>query len=212
MTLQQRIPVLLLAVFMALSGVQATEKLTTPAESLNGLRPGTLTIDQLNTKYGKPVANNNGGLLGLYGGAKDSQAYGWFMVPNPSYTVPDLVAETEKNSDKVEMLISIGYDGLKTEKGIACFANEADVIKAYGKPDFAFAVPMNGFVLRELYYPALGLSFDMAPTGPTSDRQVIAIYITYPEYLQRAVGIRKDYIKRGTGEDITYTYSGGTRT
>ncbi len=212
MRLQQHILVCVMAILLGL-GAMAEDKLTPPTESLNGLRPGTLTIDQLTGRYGKPaITNNTGGLLGLYGGSKESQVFGWFMVQNPSYTVPDLVAETAKNSKRVDLLVSIGYEGFKTERGVACFASEADVIKAYGNPDFAFAVPMNGFVLRELYYPQLGISFDLAPTGPTTDRQVIAIYVTYPEFLRRAIDIRKDYINRGTGSDVTYAYRGGTAT
>ncbi len=213
MILQHRFFAVALALFLGLVGVgAATETLTPPQESLDGLRPGSLTVQQLTTKYGKPDVTRTGGLLRLYGGSQQSDAYGWFMTPNPQYTVPDLAVETATGSGRVDLVMSIGYDGLKTQKGITCFQTEDEVIKAYGKPDFAFATPMNGFVLREIYYPALGISFDLAPTGPTSDRQVIAIYVTYPEYLRRAIELRKSFIKDGTGTDVTYDYNGGTAT
>lgn len=214
MKLQQRFLVSAVALILGLSGVFAadsTAALTAPKESLGGMRPGG-TLEQFTGKYGKPDVTRNGGLLRLYGGSRDSNAYGWFMVQNPNYTVPDLAVETATDSDRVDLVMAIGYDGFKTEKGVACFQNEEELIKAYGKPSFAFAAPMNGFVLRELYYPELGISFDLAPTGPTSDRQIIAIYVTYPEYLKRAIELRKTFIKDGTGEDITYTYNGGTAT
>jgi hypothetical protein len=168
-----------------------------------------LTLDKLTAKYGKPDVTRNGGLLRLYGGAERSNAYGWFMVQNPNYTVPDLAVETAPDSDKIDLVMSIGYDGFKTQKGIACFQTEDELIKAYGKPSFAFAAPMNGFVLRELYYPELGISFDLAPTGPTNDRQIIAIYVTYPEFMKRAIELRKNFIKDGVGKEITYEYDGG---
>lgn len=209
MKLQHRLLTSLLVLLIGLSGVRAAETLTTPVESLSGMRPGTLTTDELTKKLGKPALNQRGGLLGLYGGDKDSTLYGWFMVQNPQYTVPDLAVETAKGSNRVDLVMAIGYDGFKTEKGITCFNSEADVIKAYGKPEFAFAVPMQGFVLRELYYPSLGISFDLAPSQSSPDRQVIAIYVTYPEYLRRAIDIRKDYIKRNVGQDATADY--GTR-
>lgn len=75
--------------------------------------------------------------------------YGWFMVENPNYTVPDLAVEMQQGSDRVDQVMSIGHAGLKTEKGLGCFASEADMLKAYGTPDFVLAVPMQGFVLRE---------------------------------------------------------------
>ncbi len=211
MVLQQRLLVCALAIALGLAGVRA-EKLTPPRESLNGLRPGTLTVDDLTKQLGKPAVTDNGGLLHLYGGAENSKLFGWFMIQNPDYTVPDLAVETAKDSNRVDLVMAIGYDGLKTERGITCFQSEDDLIKAYGKPDFVFAIQMRGFVLRELYYPALGISFDLAPTGPTSDRDVVAIYVTYPEYLQRAIQLRKDYIKQGTGKDVTYLYDGGAAT
>jgi hypothetical protein len=210
MPLQQRFSIWILALMMCVGVGSATiaAQLTTPPESLNGLRPGNLTIDQLTTKYGKPDVTKTGGLLGLYGGSKDSLLYGWFLTPNPQYTVPDLAVETATGSDQVELVMSIGYDGLKTQKGVACFQTEAEVLKAYGKPDFAYSIPMHGFVLRELYYVNQGISFDLAPTGPSADRQVVAIYVTYPEYLQRAINIRKALIDRGTGTDVTGVYTG----
>ncbi len=207
------LPVLTAVLLLGLVGVRADEKkLTTPVESLGGMRPGVTTLDKLSTKYGKPTVVTRNGLLGLYGGDKESEVYGWFMNANPNYTVPDLAVETAQGSDRIDLIMSIGYDGFKTEKGIACFATEDDVIKAYGKPDFVFAVPMNGFILRELYYIKLGVSFDLAPTGPTPDRSVVAIYVTYPEYLTRAVEIRKDYIKNGVGKDMTDAYAGDQAT
>lgn len=211
MTLQQRVVTGVLTVVLGLGGLCA-DKLTPPTESLNGLRPGTLTIDDLQKKYGKPDVTNDGGLLGLYGGAENSSLYGWFMVENPQYTVPDLAVETAKDSKRVDLVMAIGYDGLKTEKGIACFQSEADLIKAYGAPDFAFAVPMQGFVLRELYYTSLGISFDVAPMDAGSDRAVAAIYVTYPEFLQSAIKIRQKYIDQGVGKDVTNEYKGVTNT
>jgi len=211
MTLQHRIVIGIMTVVLGLGGVCA-DKLTPPPESLNGLRPGTLTVKDLNDKYGKPDVTNDGGLLGLYGGAEQSNLYGWFMVQNPNYTVPDLAVETAKDSDRVDLVMSIGYDGLKTEKGIACFQSEDDVIKAYGQPDFVFAVPMQGFVLRELYYVDEGISFDMAPMDAGGDRAVAAIYVTYPEYLRQAIAIRQKYISQGVGQDITNQYKGTTAT
>ncbi|MHB9129509.1 MAG: hypothetical protein ACYDBB_00275 [Armatimonadota bacterium] len=194
-----------------LGGARAADQLTTPPESLNGLRPGTLTIDQLDKSYGKPAiaVDNRQGLLGLYGGGQNSDIYGWFMVENPNYSVPDLAAETAPGSKRVDLLMAIGYDGFKTEKGITCFKSEDELIKAYGTPDFAFSVPVNGTTLRELYYVKLGISFDVATPGQSDTRQVLAIYVTYPEYLQRAIDIRKDYIKNGVGQDITNTYQHG---
>ena len=208
MRLQQRMVIYLFTLLVGLLGLRANA-LTTPAESLNGLRPGTLTLADLSSKFGDPAVKQKGGLLQLYGGASDSSLYGWFMVANPTYTVPDLAVETAKGSDKVDLVMSIGYDGLKTEKGIACFASENDLTAAYGKPDFVFAVPMDNFVLREFYYPSLGISFDVAPASPSSTRQIIAIYVTYPEYLLRAIDLRKQYIKNGTGQDMTAEYQGG---
>lgn len=196
---------------VSVSGAWAADTRTSPKESLSGLRPGSLTVDQLTTKLGKPDVTTTDGLLSLYGGDKSSEVYGWFMIENPNYTVPDLAVETAPGSNRVDLVMAIGYDGFKTEKGITCFATEAEVIEAYGKPAFAFAVPMQGFVLRELYYPELGLSFDIAPTSQTAEtREVIAIYVTYPEYMQRAIDLRKQYIKDGTGRDVTYVYRGGT--
>jgi hypothetical protein len=212
MILQQRLAVAILTVAMGLAGMGAQEQLTTPKESLSGLRPGTLTLGQLQDKMGKPDVSDQGGLLGLYGGSTTSEIYGWYMVENPNYTIPDLAVETAKDSDRIDLVMSIGYEGLKTEKGVGCFDSQDDVLKAYGKPDFAFAVPMNGIVLRELYYPKLGLSFDVAPLGPNADLEVVAIYITYPEYMQRAIEIRHKYIADGTGKDITYVFDGGTAT
>lgn len=209
MKLSQRLLMGVLALVLGLAGVQAADqKLTAPPESLGGLRPG-VTIDQLNTRFGKPDVTAAGGLLQLYGGAKESNLFGWFMVKNPDYTVPDLAVETAENSKTVDLVMVIGYDGIKTERGVTCFQSEDDVIKAYGKPEFAFAVPMRGYVLRELYYPSLGISFDLAPTGPGPDRSVVAIYVTYPEYLTRAIGLRREYITSGVGKDITYAYDGG---
>ena len=202
------------ALFLGLVQIRADDKqqLTTPTESIAGMRPGVVTVDKLSTHYGKPAVVTRNGLLGLYGGEKESEVYGWFMVANPNYTVPDLAVETAQGSDRIDLVMAIGYDGFKTERGIACFATEDDLIKAYGKPDFAFAVPLNGFVLHEWYYIKLGISFDLAPTGPTPDRSVIAIYVTYPEFLERAVDIRKQYIKNGIGHDVTFSYSGGQQT
>lgn len=212
MTWQHRILVGVLTLLLGLTGLCAEDTRTAPKESLNGLRPGTLTIDDLNTRFGKPDVTNTGGLLGLYGGAEQSQLYGWFMIENPNYTVPDLAVETATDNKRVDLVMAIGYDGLRTEKGITCFMSEADVIKAYGAPTFAFAVSMQGYVLRELYYPELGISFDVAPAGSGSDRAVMAIYVTYPEFLTRAIKIRQDYIKDGVGRDITSLYAGGTQT
>ncbi len=211
MTWQLRIVVGVLTLLLGLAGVSA-ETRTAPKESLNGLRPGTLTIDDLNTRFGKPDVTNTGGLLGLYGGAEKSQLYGWFMIQNPNYTVPDLAVETAADTKRVDLVMAIGYDGLRTEKGITCFMTEDEVIRAYGKPDFAFAVPMQGYVLRELYYPSLGISFDLAPADASGERQVMAIYVTYPEYLASAIKIRQDYIQNGVGKDITATYRGSTAT
>ena len=211
MTLQQRVVIGIMTVVLSLGGLCA-DKLTPPPESLNGLRPGTLTVEDLRNKFGKPDVANTGGLLGLYGGTEQSSGYGWFMVENPNYTVPDLAVETAKDSNRVDLVMAIGYDGLKTEKGITCFQTEDDLIKAYGPPDFAFAVPMQGFVLRELYYVDLGISFDLAPMDASGDRAIAAIYVTYPENLQRAIEIRKKYIDQGVGKDITLTYQGGVET
>ncbi|MHB0937213.1 MAG: hypothetical protein ACYDCO_02250 [Armatimonadota bacterium] len=211
MTLQQRVVVGIMTVVLGLGGLCADTR-TPPTESLNGLRPGTLTVDELQKTYGKPDVTNDGGLLGLYGGAENSSLYGWFMVENPSYTVPDLAVETAKDSSRVDLVMAIGYDGLKTEKGVTCFQSEEELIKAYGAPDFVFAVPMQGFVLRELYYVDLGISFDVAPMDAGGDRAVAAIYVTYPEYLQSAIEIRKKYIDQGVGRDITGEYNGVTNT
>jgi hypothetical protein len=191
------------------TGSLAAEKMTPPSESLSGLRPGTLTVDSLVRRYGKPKLVERNGLLGLYGGDDESEVYGWFLIENPGYSVPDLVVETAPGSERVELVMAIGYDGIKTEKGLTCFASEEEVVKAYGTPDFAFAAPMNGVVLRELYYTRLGLSIDLAPTGPTPDRQVIAMYVTYPEYLARAIALRKELIEDGVGRDVTFSYRGG---
>ena len=209
----QRFKMFMIAMVLCVSCAIAAEQLTTPQESLGGMRPGILSVDQLIGKLGKPAKADRDGLLGLYGGAAKSDVYGWFMVQNPNYTVPDLVAETAKGSKRVDLLMAIGYDGLKTERGVACFQNESAITAAYGKPDFAFAVPMNGFVLRELYYPRLGLSFDVAPTGPSPDENnVIAIYVTYPEFLQRAIEMRQSFIRQGIGKDVTVEYAGGRST
>jgi len=214
MAVQRRWLIGILALLLGIAVAQAAEqtKLTTPAESLGGLRPGTLTVDQLNTKLGKPDVAGAGGLLQLYGGGTDSKLYGWFMTKNPSYTVPDIAVETAKDSNRVDLLMVIGYDGIKTEKGITCFQSEDDLVKAYGKPDFAFSVPMQGYVLTEVYYPKLGISFDLAPLDATGGRSIVAMYITYPEYLARAILLRQKYIKDGVGEDVTYRYSGGKET
>ena len=213
MTVYRTLLLGILAMALGLGGMCAEkEKLTPPKESLNGLRPGTLTVKELRDKMGKPDVTDKGSLLGLYGGAESSDLYGWFMTKNPDYTVPDLAVETAKGSDRVDLVMAIGYDGLKTEKGVTCFMSEADLIKAYGAPAFAFAVPMQGFILRELYYPDLGISFDLAPAGPSSDRVVVAIYVTYPEYLKRAIEIRQKYIANGVGKDVTDQYKGGTPT
>ena len=211
MALQRLLLTGFLAVALAVSSVRAADKatLTPPQESLGGLRPGTLTVDQLNTKLGKPDVSQAGGLLQLYGGADKSKLYGWFMVKNPDYTVPDLAVETAADSNRVDLVMVIGYDGIKTAKGISCFQSEDDLIKAYGKPDFAFSVPMHGYVLTEVYYPKLGISFDLAPLGPTPDRSIVAMYVTYPEYLLRAIEMRKQYVKDGVGTDVTFQYSGG---
>jgi hypothetical protein len=166
-------------------------------------------VDSLVRRYGKPKLVERNGLLGLYGGDDESEVYGWFLIENPGYSVPDLVVETAPGSERVELVMAIGYDGIKTEKGLTCFASEEEVVKAYGTPDFAFAAPMNGVVLRELYYTRLGLSIDLAPTGPTPDRQVIAMYVTYPEYLARAIALRKELIEDGVGRDVTFSYRGG---
>ena len=208
MKLQQRILVGMLTLALGLGGVCA-ETLTPPVESLNGLRPGTLTVPQVRERMNKaPDVTNDGGLLGMYGGAENSRLYGWFLVENPSYTVPDLAVETAKDSDRVDLVMAIGHDGLRTEKGVTCFMSAEEVTKAYGAPEFVFAVPMQGFLLRELYYPELGLSIDIAPIGPSADLQVVAIYVTYPEYMRRAIELRRQYIKDGVGKDITSTYNG----
>lgn len=208
MRLQQRIVLLAITLLVGWGSVLA-EKLTTPPESLNGLRPGTLTLTDLTEKFGKPDVTDNGNLLSLYGGSESSMLYGWFMVENPNYTVPDLAVEVPKGGEKVELVMSIGYDGLKTEKGVACFDSEARMLEVYGKPDFVFAVPMQGFTLREFYYVKQGISFDVAPVNQAGDRQVVAIYVTYPEYLRRAIELRKKYINEGTGQDVTSRYQGG---
>ncbi|HEX2949335.1 MAG TPA: hypothetical protein VHV83_07175 [Armatimonadota bacterium] len=209
MKLQQFIMLVAITLLVGLGSAYAAEKLTTPTESLNGLRPGTLTLGDLTTKYGKPAVTDKGSLLKLYGGSADSTLYGWFMVENPNYTVPDLAVETAKGSDRIDLVMAIGYDGLKTEKGVACFDSEARMLEVYGKPDFVFAVPMDGFVLREFYYVKLGISFDVAPVNQAGDRQIVAIYVTYPEFLTRAIDLRKQYIRDGTGQDITSRYQGG---
>jgi len=211
MWLNLRIFLCLFVLLVGLGSVRA-DSLTTPPESLNGLRPGTLTVGDLTKQFGDPKVKDKGGLLKLYGGSTDSTMYGWFMVPNPNYTVPDLAVETAQGSNHVDLVMAIGYDGLKTEKGLACFAGEDVMLKAYGAPDFVFAVPMNGFVLREFYYVKQGISFDVAPANQGGDRQVIAIYVTYPEYLTRAIDLRKQYIDQGTGKDITSQYNGGIAT
>lgn len=211
MTLQQRVVTGILTVVLGLSGLCA-ETLTSPPESLNGLRPGTLTIDDVQKTYGKPDVTTDGGLLGLYGGAEESRLYGWYMIENPSYTVPDLAVETASGSKRVDLVMAIGFDGLKTEKGLTCFQSEEELIRAYGVPDFVFAVPMQGFVLRELYYVDLGISFDVAPMDAGGDRAIAAIYVTYPEYLRTAIEIRKKYISQGVGRDITNEYKGVTNT
>ena len=208
MTLQQRILVGVMTLALGLGGV-AAETLTPPQESLNGLRPGSLTLADVQTQMGKkPDVTNDGGLLHLYGGPEESSLYGWFMIENPNYTVPDLAVETARDSDRVDLVMAIGYDGLKTEKGITCFASEDELIEAYGKPKFAFAVPMQGYVLYEVYYPQLGISFDLAAIGTSTQREVIAIYVTYPENLQRAIELRKQYIEQGVGKDVTAAYGG----
>jgi hypothetical protein len=213
MTLLHRIVVTFMVLCMGLGTLRAEVKRTAPAESLNGLRPGTLTVDELAEKMGKPDMVQPGGMLELYGGSEGSEAYGWFMIDNPSYSVPDLAVETAEGSDRVDLVMAIGYEGLKTEKGITCFMTEEEMLKAYGKPDFVFAVPMQGFTLREFYYVKQGISFDVAPTGQGStERQVIAIYVTYPEYMADAVKLRNDYIERGIGKDITTSYLPGQNT
>lgn len=210
--LQLHLLTCLITLLVGLSGLRAAERLTTPRESLNGLRPGTLTVQDLTKKFGDPDVTDKGGLLELYGGASDSQLYGWFMIENPDYDIPDLAIETARGSNHVDLVMSIGYDGLKTEKEIACFDSEKKMLDTYGKPDFVFSVPMQGYVLREFYYVNQGISFDVAPVNQNGDRQVIAIYVTYPEYLRRAIDLRKQYIKDGTGKDITTTYMGGVST
>lgn len=207
----QRVMIMVVAlVFLTVGYLSAATNMTTPKESLGGLRPGVTTIQQLNDKLGKPDVTESKGLLGLYGGDKESKMYGWYMIENPNYTVPDLAVETPKGSNRIDLIMSIGFEGLKTEKGIGCFQKQKAVINAYGPPVFAYAVQMNSFVLRELYYPDLGLSFDLAPTGPTpDDYEVIAVYVSYPEYMQRAIAMRKQFINEGTGKDVTYIYRGG---
>lgn len=200
-------------IFLAVGSASAAVSRTPPKESLGGLRPGAMTIDALIGKLGKPNVTENKGLLALYGGERDSTAYGWYMIENPSYTIPDLVVETPRGSDRIDLVMSIGYEGLKTEKGIGCFSRQDEVIAAYGKPDFAYALPMDGFVLREFYYPELGLSFDLAPTGPTpGEYEVIAVYVSYPEYMKSAITLRQQFLKEGTGRDITAEYRGGRAT
>ena len=198
---------LIALLLLGLGSLRATT-LTTPPEALNGLRPGTLTLDALQAKFGTPSTNKKGNLLGLYGGTTDSSLFGWFMVQNPSYTVPDLAVETAKGSTHVDLVMSLGYAGLKTKKGLACFATESTLTQTYGKPDFVFSVPMNSYTLREFYYVDQGISFDVAPINQNGDRQVIAIYVTYPEYLRTAIQLRKKYIEQGTGKDITGSYMG----
>lgn len=198
----------LLTLLVGLGSVRAAEKLTTPPESLNGLRPGTLTVADLTKQFGDPAVTDTGGLLGLYGGAENSALYGWFMVENPNYTVPDLAVETAKGSNRVDLVMAIGYDGLKTKKDITCFNTEDEMLDAYGRPDYVFAVPMQGYTLREFYYVNQGISFDVAPIGPNSARQIIAIYVTYPEYLKGAIQMRRDFIREGTGSDVTAQYQG----
>ncbi|MHB9024046.1 MAG: hypothetical protein ACYC7E_07690 [Armatimonadota bacterium] len=202
--------VLLVGLLMLVGSAMAQDSLTTPLDSIGGLRPGTLTLDQMVDKYGRPDATADGGMLGLYGGSQESEAYGWFMIENPDYSVPDLAVETAPDSTRVDLVMALGYDGVKTEKGVSCFTSEADLIKAYGNPEFAFSVPVSNTTLRELYYVNQGISFDVAPVGPNGEQQVIAIYVTYPEYLKRAVTIRKDYIERGVGADITEIYTRGS--
>ena len=204
-----RFVLLALLIVGNLGWVRAADTLTTPPDSLNGLRPGKLTLGQLEDKYGKSEIEADEGLLGLYGGAKDSHAYGWYLVENPNYVVPDLAVETATDSDRVDLVMSIGYDGLKTEKGVACFQSDADLIKAYGEPDFVFSVQMGDGELREFYYIAQGVSFDVAPIGPNGERLITTIYVTYPEYLKRAVDIRRDLINNGTGREITSVYASG---
>lgn len=213
MTLPQRLLITVVVLVMGLGSFRAEEKLTSPPESLNGLRPGTLMLDEISEKMGKPDVVQPGGLLELYGGAAESHAYGWFMVDNPDYTVPDLAVETAEGSDRVDLVMAIGYEGFETEKGLTCFMTEEELVAAYGKPDYAFAVPMQGFVLRELYYVDEGISFDLAPAGPgTSERQIIAIYVTYPEYLKKAITLRNEYIEQGIGRNITEMYLVGLLT
>ncbi len=213
MSLLQRFFVTIMVMSMGLGNLQAAPTRTTPPESLNGLRPGTLTVDKMTAKMGKPDLTVTGGMLELYGGTAESETYGWFMVENPDYSVPDLAVETAQGSNRIDLVMAIGFEGLKTNKGITCFMTEEEVVKAYRQPDFVFAVPMQGFVLRELYYVKLGISFDLAPVSQNSDeRQVIAIYVTYPEYLTGAISLRRDYISRGTGRDITSSYKPGTNT
>ncbi|HEY3417504.1 MAG TPA: hypothetical protein VGM23_11525 [Armatimonadota bacterium] len=200
---------LMVGLLMLVGSAWADTQLTTPPDSIAGLRPGTLTLDQMVDKYGKPDATADGGMLALYGGSEQSQAYGWFMVQNPDYTVPDLAVETAAGSNRVDLVMALGYDGFKTEKGVSCFNSEADLLKAYGTPDYAFSVPVNNTTLRELYYVNQGISFDVAPVGENGGLQVIAIYVTYPEYMKNAITIRKQYIDRGVGTDITDTYTKG---
>jgi hypothetical protein len=190
----------------ALAASAAT--LTTPPESLSGLRPG-MPLQKLIDMIGKPDLTQRGGLLGLYGGAKDSTLYGWYAVADPDYTIPDLAVEVPKGSTTIELVMAIGFDGLVTEKDITCFSTEAEVVKAYGKPEYAFQMTLDGgTVLRELYYTDLGISFDLVPLGAADGRTVVAIYVTYPEYLKQAIDIRREYIKEGTGKDVTAEYHG----
>jgi hypothetical protein len=205
-----RVLVMIMVMCMGLGALWAAEdELTPPQESLSGLRPGNnLTVDMIEEKLGRPDVVSTNGLLRFYGGGTDSEVFGWFMIENPQYTVPDLIVETEPNSNRIDLVMAIGYDGLATEKGLTCFQTESEMTNAYGDPDFAFAVPMNGIMLHEVYYPELGLSFDLAPVGMGAERQIVAIYVTYPEHMQRAVEQRRQYIKDGVGSDITSQYSG----
>jgi hypothetical protein len=200
----------LVTLLIGLGSVLRAETLTSPPESLNGLHPGSLTLSDLTKKYGDPTVKNKGSLLQLYGGSANSSFYGWFMVPNPSYTIPDLAVETAAGSDKIDLVMAIGYDGLKTQKGIACFQSSDDLVSAYGKPDFIFEIPMQRFILHEYYYTKLGISFDVAiPSQSGGTGKIVAIYVTYPEFLQRAIALRKQYIGQGTGKDATASYQGG---
>ena len=79
MTLQQRVVIGIMTVVLGLGGLCA-DKLTPPPESLNGLRPGTLTVEDLRNKFGKPDVANTGGLRGREGGTEQSRGDGWFMV------------------------------------------------------------------------------------------------------------------------------------